>query len=164
MSVPSITETGQYLSFKLEEESFALDISNVREVLDCTKITRVPQGPEFMLGVVNLRGGVVPVVDMRRKFGMGRTERTRNTCIIMEVELDGQVTVLGALADSVQEVMEIDPEHIEPAPRIGIRMKTGFVKGMGRRDEQFIIILDINKVFSAEELAMVNAVEEAEAV
>jgi purine-binding chemotaxis protein CheW len=165
MTIAQINETGQYLSFRLEEEIFALDISNVREVLDYTKITRIPQAPEFMLGVVNLRGGVVPVVDMRLKFGMTRTEKTLNTCIIIvEVELDGQVTVLGALADSVQEVMEIDPDHIEPPPRIGTRMKNKFIKGMGKRDDQFIIILDIDKVFSADELALVNAMEEAEAV
>ena len=154
MSVSSITEISQYLTFKLEDEVFALDISKVREVLDFTVIAKVPETPDFMLGVINLRGSVAPVVDMRLKFGMSRTEKTVNTCIIIvEVEVDGETTILGALADSVQEVMDLDPDQIEPPPRIGTRLKTKFIKGMGKRDNQFIIILDIDKVFSADELA-----------
>lgn len=155
MSVSTITQTTQYLTFKLDEEVFALEISKVREVLDFTAVTKVPQTPDFMMGVINLRGSVVPVVDMRLKFGMTRTETTVNTCIIIvEIELDGETTVLGALADSVQEVIELDPEQIEPPPRIGTRLKTRFIKGMGKRDNEFIIILDIDKVFSVEELVM----------
>jgi purine-binding chemotaxis protein CheW len=161
MGVSSITETSQYLTFKLEEEVFALDIGKVREVLDFTAVTKVPQTPDFMLGVINLRGSVVPVVDMRLKFGMTRTETTVNTCfIIVEIAIDGETTVLGALVDSVQEVMDLDPDQIEPPPRIGTRLKTRFIKGMGKRDNQFIIILDIDKVFSADELAMVREMEE----
>jgi purine-binding chemotaxis protein CheW len=155
MSVASITETGQYLTFRLDSETFALDISKVREVLDFTTVTKVPQTPDFMLGVINLRGNVVPVVDMRLKFNMSGTEATVNTCIIIvEIELDRETTVLGALADSVQEVLELDPDQIEPPPRIGTRLKTQFIKGMGHQGSQFIIILDIDKVFSAEELAI----------
>jgi purine-binding chemotaxis protein CheW len=155
MSVASITETGQYLTFKLDEEVFALDIVKVREVLDFTKITKVPRTPDFMLGVINLRGSVVPVVDMRLKFGLSKTETTVNTCIIIvEIELDGEVTVLGALVDSVQEVMELDPDQIEPPPRIGTRLDTKFIKGMGKQGEGFLIIVEIDKVFSVEELAM----------
>ena len=163
MSVASITETSQYLTFKLEEEVFALDISKVREVLDFTDVTKVPETPAFMLGVINLRGSVVPVVDMRLKFGMDRTEKTVNTCIIIvEIEIDGETTILGALADSVQEVMDLDPDQIEPPPRIGTRLKTKFIKGMGKRDNQFIIILDIDKVFSADDLAVAqDMIEEA---
>ncbi|MEW6659135.1 MAG: chemotaxis protein CheW [Thermodesulfobacteriota bacterium] len=155
MSVPVITETTQYLTFKLEEEIFALDISKVREVLDFTKVTKVPQTPDFMLGVINLRGSVVPVVDMRLKFGLSKAETTVNTCIIIvEIELDGETTVLGALVDSVQEVMELGPGQIEPPPRIGTRLNTKFIKGMGKKDDEFIIILDIDKVFLAEEFAL----------
>ena len=155
MSVPSITQTSQYLTFKLGDEVFALDIGKVREVLDFTLIAKVPQTPDFMLGVINLRGTVVPVVDMRLKLAMTRTETTVNTCIIIvEIEIDGETTVLGALVDSVQEVMDLDPDQIEPPPRIGTRLNTKFIKGMGKREEKFIIILDIDKVFSADELAM----------
>ncbi|GAB4487890.1 MAG: chemotaxis protein CheW [Thermodesulfovibrionales bacterium] len=152
-----ITETTQFLTYKLGEEIFALEISKVREVLDFTTITKVPRTPEFMRGVINLRGNVVPVVDLRLKFGMTATEQTVNTCIIIvEVEMDGETTILGALADSVQEVMELDPGQIEPAPKIGTRLRTDFIKGMGKRDDQFVIILDIDKVFSAEEIGMVQ--------
>lgn len=159
MSVASITETGQYLTFKLDEEVFALDISTVREVLDFTKITKVPQTPEFMLGVINLRGSVMPVVDMRLKFGLSKTEPTVNTCIIIvEIELDNEITMLGALVDSVQEVIELDPEHIEPPPRIGTRLNTKFIKGMGKQDERFLIIVEIDKVFSVDELAMAQEI------
>jgi purine-binding chemotaxis protein CheW len=164
MSVSSITETSQYLTFKLEDEVFALDIGKVREVLDFTLIAKVPQTPDFMLGVINLRGTVAPVVDMRLKLAMTRTETTVNTCIIIvEIEIDGETTVLGALVDSVQEVMDLDPDQIEPPPRIGTRLNTKFIKGMGKRDNQFIIILDIDKVFSADELSMARGVGEESA-
>jgi len=160
MSVDTITDTRQYLSFKLDEEEFALDISKVREVLDITRITRVPRTPDYMKGVINLRGSVVPVVDLNRKFQIKDTERTLNTRIIIgEVELESGRTVLGVLADAVHEVMELDPEQIEPAPKIGTGLKTEFLKGMGRRGEEFIMILDIDRVFSAEELAMVTQTE-----
>jgi purine-binding chemotaxis protein CheW len=157
MSVTEITEITQYLTFKLEDEIFALDIGKVREVLDYTAITKVPRTPDFMRGVINLRGTVVPVVDMKLKLGMMRTEKTIHTCIIIaEIELDGEVIVLGAIADSVQEVIELEPEHIEPAPRIGTGLKIEFIKGMGKRDDEFIIILDIDKVFSSDELSLVH--------
>lgn len=153
MSVSSGTETNQYLSFILEDEVFALDISKVREVLDYTAVSKVPRTADFMLGVINLRGSVVPVVDMRLKFGLSRTVKTVNTCIIIvEVEIDGETTILGALADSVQEVMDLAPDQIEPPPQIGTRLKTRFIKGMGKREGHFVIILDIDKVFSADEL------------
>jgi purine-binding chemotaxis protein CheW len=158
MSVADVTETTQYLTFNLDNEVFALDITKVREVLDFTAITRVPRTPEFMRGVINLRGSVVPVVDLRLKFGMTKTERTVNTCIIIvEVAVDNETTVLGALADSVQEVLDLEPGSIEPAPKIGTRLNTEFIEGMGKRDGKFIIILDIDRVFSADELALVQS-------
>jgi len=158
MNATGIMETTQYLTFKLEDEVFALDIAKVREVLDFTAITKVPKTPEFMRGVINLRGSVVPVVDLRLKFGMSRTEKTVNTCIIItEVTVDNETTILGALADSVQEVMDLGPDHIEPAPKIGTHLNTEFIQGMGKRDNSFVIILDIDKVFSIDELALVQA-------
>jgi len=106
-----------------------------------------------MRGVINLRGGVVPVVDMRLKFGMEQTANTVNTCIIIsEINIDEEITILGALTDSVQEVIELEPAQIEPAPRMGTRLKTEFIRGMGKRDGEFIIILDIDKVFSSQEV------------
>jgi len=157
------TGTGaiQYLTFQLEEEVFAFDIAKVREVLDFTDVTRVPQTPEFMRGVINLRGNVVPVVDMRLKFGMQATPKTVNTCvIIVEVTVDDEAMVLGAMADSVQEVLDLEQDQIEPAPRIGTRLNTEFIRGMGKRGEEFIIILDIDRVFSWTELSLVREGEE----
>ena len=158
MAVATTTETTQYLTFRLGDEVFALDISKVREVLDFTTVTKVPRTPDFMRGVINLRGSVVPVVDLRLKFGMTRTENSVNTCVIItEVTVDGETTILGALADSVQEVLDLDPDHIAPAPRIGGRLDTDFIRGMGKHGERFIMILDIDKVFSSGELALVQA-------
>jgi purine-binding chemotaxis protein CheW len=100
---------------------------------------------------------VVPVVDLRLKFGMSRTENTVNTCIIIvEVMVDGDTTVLGALADSVQEVIDLGPENIEPAPRIGTKLRTEFITGMGKQNDRFVIILDIDRVFPADDIALVN--------
>jgi len=157
MSATGISETVQYLTFKLDEEIFALDVAKVREILEFTSITKVPQTPEFMRGVINLRGSVVPVIDMRLKFGMSATEQTINTCIIVvEVRMEDETIVLGALADSVQEVVELEPEQIEAAPHIGTRLNTDFIRGMGKLDNRFIMILDIDKVFSDDELATVQ--------
>ncbi|MCX8111553.1 MAG: chemotaxis protein CheW [Syntrophorhabdaceae bacterium] len=160
MSVPSIKDVRQYLTFKLGEEVFAMDVSHVREILEFTGVTKVPKTPDYMRGVINLRGSVVPVLDLRLKFGMSMTEKTVNTCIIvLEVSLEGEKIVLGALVDSVQEVFELDPEQIEPPPRIGIQIKTDFIKGMGKRNDHFIIILDIDRLFTSEELACASETE-----
>ena len=162
MAVSKITETRQYLTFKMEEETFALDVGKVREILDYTNITKVPRTPDFMKGVINLRGSVVPVVDMRLKFNMPAQERTVDTCIIVvEITIEDEQTVLGALVDSVQEVFELEPAQVEPAPRIGTKLNTDFILGMGRRDERFVIILDIDRVFSIEELDIAAAMPEA---
>lgn len=157
MGTSAIVNTAQYLTFKLGDEVFALDISQVREVLDFTTVTKVPRTPEFMRGVINLRGSVVPIVDMRLKFGMSKTEKTVNTCmIIVEIVLDGERLIVGALADSVQEVIELDPGQIEPPPRIGTKLNTEFIRGMGKREENFIIILEVDKIFSTDELQIVH--------
>ena len=157
MSISEIKEATQHLTFKLDDEVFAVDISKIREVLEFKAVTKVPRTPDFMCGVINLRGGVVPVVDLRLKFGMPEAEKTVNTCIIIvEVSLDNETTVLGALAASVQEVFELEPDQIEPAPKIGTKLNTEFIRGMGKRDGEFIIILDIDKAFSSDELAMVH--------
>ncbi len=165
MSVASITEMKQYLTFKLGEEVFAVDVSHVREILEFTTVTKVPRTPDYMRGVINLRGSVVPVLDMRLKFGLSRTEKTVDTCVIVvEVFFEDESTIIGALADSVQEVLELEPDQIEPAPRIGTQLKTEFIKGMGKRDDRFIILLDIDKVFSSEELAVIAEMEGEESL
>jgi purine-binding chemotaxis protein CheW len=158
MSVDAITDIRQYITFTLDNEVFALNVARVREVLDPTAVTRIPRTPEFMRGVINLRGGVVPVVDLRLAFGMSATEKTLNTCIIvMEVRLEGETALIGALADSVEEVIDLEPEDIAAAPRLGASRKTDFIRGMGKRDSSFVMILDIDRVFSPDQLEDLRA-------
>jgi purine-binding chemotaxis protein CheW len=160
MSTGAITETRQYLTFKLDSEVYAIDVAQVREILEVSGITRVPQTPLYMRGVINLRGSVVPVMDLRLKFGMSETEQTINTCIIVvEAFFEGETLVVGALADSVQEVFELEPSQIEPPPRMGTRLNTDFIRGMGNYDGQFIMILDIDKVFSVDDMTLVQEME-----
>ncbi|MBT6610780.1 MAG: chemotaxis protein CheW [Deltaproteobacteria bacterium] len=141
----------------MEAEIFAFDISKVREVLEFETVTKVPQTPEMMKGVINLRGSVVPVIDLRIKFGMGEAQKTVNTVIIIiEIDLDDESTMLGVLVDSVKEVIDLDTDHIEPPPSIGTQLNTDFIKGMGKQDDHFIIILDIEKIFSSAELEAVQ--------
>ena len=165
MSTEQISEMRQYLTFKLGNEIFGIDVAKVREILDFTTITEIPRTPEFMSGVINLRGNVVPVVDLRLCFQMSKTVRTRNTCIVVvEVLLESESTVIGALADSVEEVIDMEPDQIKPAPKIGTQIRTDFIKGMGTRDNQFIMILDIDRVFSVEQLVAAREAREGSAL
>ena len=151
-----IAHTGQYMTFQLGNETFAITVSRVREVLEVSQITRVPTAPGYMRGVVNVRGQAIPVVDLRLKFGLPPVLDTVHTrMIVMELDLDGEATVLGGVADSVHEVIELEPAHISPPPRIAMRWRTEFIEGMGKRGNDFIIILDVNAVFSTDEIALV---------
>jgi purine-binding chemotaxis protein CheW len=146
-------QTGQYLTFRLDKELFAVDIAKVREVLEFTTVTKVPRTSKFMRGVINLRGNVVPVVDMRLKLGLPQTERTVDTCIVItEVVVDGERVILGALVDSVQEVLDLDSGHISAPPQIGKCIDNSAIYGMGKRGDEFVIILDIDKVFPSGDL------------
>jgi purine-binding chemotaxis protein CheW len=152
-----ITKTGQYMTFKLGNELFAIAVAQVREVLEVSQITRVPTAPAYMRGVVNVRGQATPVVDLRLKFGLPPGPDTVHTrIIVMELDLDGEATVLGGVADSVHEVIEMEPASIDPPPRIAMRWRTDFIEGMGKRGDDFIIILDVNAVFSSDEVALVG--------
>ena len=152
-----ITETSQYMTFKLGDELFAINVAQVREVLEVAQITKVPTAPPYMRGVVNVRGQATPVVDLRLKFGLpGSPDTVHTRIIVMELQLDGEATVLGGIADSVHEVIELEPANINPPPRIAMRWRTDFIQGMGRRGDDFIIILDVNAVFSSEDLVLVR--------
>lgn len=145
----------QYLTFRLAESSFSVDVGQVREILDHTEVTKVPQTPDYMLGVINLRGNVVPVIDLRLRFGLPAAERTRDSCIVvMEIRLDGELIVVGALADAVEEVLDLNREEIEPAPRLGKQVNVEFLQGVGKRGEQFVMILDIDRIFAADEVEL----------
>ena len=157
MSETALELSQQYLTFGLGNETFAVDVAKAREVLDGINITKVPQTPEYMLGVINLRSSVVPVIDMRLKFGMEQVEQTVDTCIIvLEINVDGDSIIVGALADSVREVLDILPDQIEPPPRLGTKLNTDFIQGMGNCNDEFVIILNIDKVFSVDELSLVQ--------
>ncbi|HEY9766334.1 MAG TPA: chemotaxis protein CheW [Chroococcales cyanobacterium] len=161
MSQEETLGTSEYFSFTLGEEEFALEITKVREVLDYTTIFKIPRMPEFIRGVINLRGDVVPVVDLRLKLGMSPIEKTLNTCIvIVEVGMDDETIVMGVLVDSVQEVFTLDAGQIKPAPKLGTKLNTEFIRGMGKRGEKFLILLDINRVFTSKELEMVSQTTE----
>jgi purine-binding chemotaxis protein CheW len=155
-----ITETSQYMTFKLGDELFAINVAQVREVLEVPLITKVPTAPKYMRGVVNVRGQSIPVVNLRTRFGLPDGKETVQTrIIVMELELDGEVAVLGGMADSVHEVIELEPSNINPPPRIAMRWRSEFIQGMGKRGDDFIIILDFNSVFSNDEISMVRELE-----
>ena len=148
-------KTGQYLTFKLCNETFGVNIANVREVLKPTKITHIPAAADFLKGVINVRGNVVPVVDLQTKFNLPGDQSSRLTrVIIVESTIGGVASVLGALADSVDEVIELEADQIEPAPRVGVRLDSRFITGIGKRDGDFIILLDVMRIFSEEELIL----------
>ncbi|MDD2558611.1 MAG: chemotaxis protein CheW [Desulfuromonadaceae bacterium] len=157
MAVEDQSSGNQYLTFSLDSEMFALPVSQVREILEFTHMTRIPQTPAYMRGVINLRDKVVPVIDMRAKFGLEVVTETVDTCIIIvQVLIDAEALLVGALVDSVQEVLELNQEQIEPPPRMGVQLNTEFLRGMARVDEGFALLLDIDKVFSCNEIAMIR--------
>jgi len=156
--------TAQYLTFLLDNEHYAIEIRRIREVLAYVPPTKVPRTPTFMVGVINLRGQVVPVVDLRLKLGLAPSQTTRDTCIIiLEVAVDGDTTVVGALADAVEEVVDIAPEQVAPPPRMGTRIQTTFVRGMARRDERFVVLLDIDRLL-AEDVVSAPVLAESDRV
>jgi len=160
--VGDIVQTDQYLTFTLAEETFAIEIVKVREVIDYLHVTRVPRMPAFLRGVINLRGSVVPVIDLRLILGMPCVEKTIDTCVIIaEVMMDGEILHLGMLADSVQEVIDIDPSQIDPPPKLGSMLNTDFIRGMGKRDDGFFIILNIDRVLSGDEMASIETIKSA---
>ncbi|MBW2107145.1 MAG: chemotaxis protein CheW [Deltaproteobacteria bacterium] len=145
--------TNQYLTFCLGRELFAFEIGSVREVLEMTKITPVPATPEFMRGVINLRGHVVPVIDLRKKLGMSEARDTLDTCIIIcELLVDDEPASVGLVVDSVREVAEIADRDIEPAPSLGTHVSANMLQGMARQDTEFVMLLDINTVLTGNEL------------
>jgi purine-binding chemotaxis protein CheW len=146
-------KTNQYLTFLLNGEVFGIATSRVLEVLDYTAITPVPQTSDFMLGVINLRGSIVPVVDMHIKFGLPSSPRTVNSCIIIiSILIDNEPTNVGVMADSVREVLDLDPEQIEAAPRMGTKLNSNFIRGMGKHGDDFIILLNIDTIFLPQQL------------
>ncbi len=151
-----VTE-GKFLTFVLNDEVYGIEILKVREIIGLMDITNVPQTPDYMKGVINLRGKVIPVIDLRLKFSMPEEDHTQETCtIVVEVEN----TSIGIIVDRVSEVMEIKGDEIENAPQFGQGIDTNFIMGLGKTKETIVILLDIAKVLSAEELALAEELAE----
>ncbi|OHD57158.1 MAG: chemotaxis protein CheW [Spirochaetes bacterium GWF1_51_8] len=146
-------EIRQYLTFAIDVETYGIDVLKVKEVLEFGAITRLPKSPPHMIGVINLRGHVVPIIDLRLKFDMPQAEKTVDTSIvIVEVEYEGQMIEVGALVDSVKQVVSLDSTQLEAPPKIGMNIKADFIAAMGKYEDRFIIILNIDRVFTGGEL------------
>ena len=153
-----------YLSFRLGHESFAVKVSKVIEILEVPHITKVPKSPAFMRGVINLRGTVLPVVDTRLKFNLKEAADTVNTCIIVfNIRFDSELMMVGALVDAVQEVFEMEEGTLMPPPSIGGKYKTEFIRGMAKKNEEFVMILEVDKIFSNDEIIHIQPVIEEKA-
>jgi purine-binding chemotaxis protein CheW len=143
-------------------EEYGLEILKVQEIMKMVEITRVPRTPEFVRGVINLRGKVIPVVELRLKFGMPTIETTDKTCVIVvQVKRQGDTVTMGAIVDEVSEVLDIGGELIEPAPEFGTSVDTDFILGMGKIAKKVIMLLDVDKVLSSGELAAVGGIGKA---
>jgi len=157
-------ELTQYFGFFVAGEEYAVGILRVKEIREYETVTRVPKTPTWIRGVMNLRGSVVPVVDLAVKFGLPETAITKRTCIVVvEVDLDGERTVMGVMADSVSQVLDLGPDDIKPAPPFGTRVNVDYLVGMGKVGAKFILVLDIDKVLSASELLTATSLEAPEA-
>ncbi len=146
-----------YLTFLLNEELFSVNVGKVIEILEVPKLTKVPQAPNYMAGVMNLRGNVLPVIDTKIKFGLGNTEIQQKTCIVvLDISIEGESVYVGALVDSVLDVLELTKDEILPPPTVGIKYRPEFIIGIGKVKEDFIMILNIDKVFSTDELSILK--------
>jgi len=147
------SKAGKYLTFKLAAEEYGLEILKVQEIIQMQAITRIPRTPEFVRGVINLRGKVIPVVDLRRKFSIDSIEDTERTCIIVvQIRSHDHVLIMGVIIDEVREVLDIPEASIEDAPAFGSSIDTEFILGMGKIGQTVKILLDIDKVLSVQEL------------
>jgi len=152
-------DTTQYLTFLADNERFAIGILDVKELIEIGNMTQVPMTPDFIRGVINLRGNVVPVVDLASRLGRNISALTKRSCIVLvEVTLDDESQTIGMLVDEVNEILEIPPAHIQPPPKFGTDIRTDFIKAMGRVNDDFIILLDVNHVLSIEELSILDQI------
>jgi len=148
---------GKYLTFRLDNEEYGLEILKVREIIGLMDITSVPKTPDYVRGIINLRGSVIPVLDLKKKFAMGATEETEETCVIVvEVTLDDKKVMMGTIVDAVSEVLEIKENEIENAPAFGTNVNTQFILGIGKVKDEVKILLDIDEVLTASDVAMLE--------
>lgn len=153
-------ELQQYLTFMLGGETFAIGILSIKEIIEYGQLTEVPRMPEFIRGVINLRGAVVPVIDLGARFGKQPANISRRTCVvIIEVEHEGEQQVVGVMVDAVNEVLDIVPDQIEPAPNFGAKIRSDFIQGMGKVEGKFVIILNVNHVLSLDEMSTLAGID-----
>lgn len=156
-SADNTEEQQQYLTFLLGGEMFSIGILNIKEIIEYGSLTTVPMMPDFIRGVINLRGAVVPVIDLAARFGRNQSPITRRSCIvIIEVEANGDKHDVGVVVDSVSEVLEILASEIEPPPNFGAKIRADFIAGMGKVNGKFVIILNVDRVLSIEEMAIIS--------
>jgi purine-binding chemotaxis protein CheW len=161
-AVQEVVEQTQVLTFSLAGEEYAIGILRVREILEYDTLTKVPQTPPCIRGVINLRGSVVPVVDLAVKFGLAETPITKRTCIvIVEVDLEGTQMVMGVMADGVSQVRDLAPAELLPPPAFGTRVRVDYLRGMGKIGKKFVLLLDIDRVLGAAELLAAGALGES---
>ncbi|WP_045224487.1 chemotaxis protein CheW [Methyloterricola oryzae] len=152
---PAMEGQQQYLSFLVGKETFAIGILNIKEIIEYGQVTEVPRMPQFIRGVINLRGAVVPVIDLGACFGKPTREITRRTCIIIvEIAIEDEKHDIGVMVDAVYEVLEIPEDSVEPAPAFGAKIRADYIRGMGKVDDGFVIILNIEAVLSLDEMAL----------
>lgn len=138
------------LTLRMQDEMFAIEAGSVREILDLVPITEVPNAPAFVTGLINVRGRVVPLADLRVMFDMDRPPPDQDTrIVVIEIEIDGEPTITGILADKVYDVTDIEAAAIQDAPKVGMRWRPEFVKGIGRRNGNFVVIPDLRRIFEA---------------
>ena len=153
-----ILEGGKFLTFLMANEKYGLEILKVREIIGMMDVTSVPTTPAFVRGVINLRGKVIPVVDLRLKFGIEAKEDTQRTCIIVvHIAHAGQDMIMGIIVDEVSDVLDIDKNQIEPPPSFGANIRTDFILGMGKVEHKVLTMLDIDRVLSEQEIALVES-------
>ncbi|MDF0606169.1 chemotaxis protein CheW [Neisseriaceae bacterium TC5R-5] len=156
-------EVGQYLTFQLGGETFAIGILSIKEILEYSKPTQVPLMPPFIRGVMNLRGSVVPVIDLSLRFVRNETEINRRTCIvIIEVECEQHLQLIGILVDAVHEVLTIPDSEIEPPPQFGSKIRVDFIAGMAKMEGRFVVLLNVNKVLSVDEMVLLSGLDQPE--
>lgn len=159
MEAEIIQGLNSYFTFRIGNELFAVNVGQVTKILEYTEITKVPNSPRFLKGIINIFGDVLPVFDGRIKFGFPEVERTRNTCILILIfELDGQVVSSGIVVDSVEKVVIFEADQIKPAPSVGKGFNSEFIHGISTLNDEFVIILNIDKIFSEEEISIFNSV------
>ncbi len=150
-------KTGKYLTFSLEKEEYGIGILKVKEIIGMMPITSIPRTPEFVKGVINLRGKVIPVLDLRAKFEMETIAYTERTCIIVvEIDSDEATILIGIVVDAVCEVLNIREEEVEETPKFGTRLKHDYILGMAKRDGGVKILLNIDRVLSSEEISEIE--------